>query len=144
MAAFRELRRRQDRLGVSSQSIREFWNVSTRPATARGGYGRSVERTIRWVNSFDRIMRILPETPATLARWRELVELHNVNGIQVHDTNLVAVADIYGAGAIITLNSADFTRFPTIKALTPEQVASASLGSDGGLERHIAARSDAA
>ena len=122
MAAFREFRRRQDRLSASAQSIREFWNVSTRPTTARGDYGRSIERTIHWVSSFERILRILPETPATYARWRDIVEQYKVIGLQVHDANLVAVADIYGAGAVVTLNPSDFARFSTVQVLTPEQV----------------------
>ncbi len=123
MLALRELRKRRDSLAVSAQSIREFWNVSTRPTTSRGGYGRTIERTIRWVRSFERILRILPETPATFARWRDLVERHQVRGVQVHDANLVAVAEVYGADAMLTLNPRDFTRFSkNVRVLTPDQV----------------------
>jgi hypothetical protein len=41
----RELKMAGHRLAVSPQNIAEFWNVSTRPETARGGYGLSVEGT---------------------------------------------------------------------------------------------------
>ncbi|MGD9645423.1 MAG: type II toxin-antitoxin system VapC family toxin [Pirellulales bacterium] len=122
MQAFRELRKRRDSLAVSAQSIREFWNVSTRPTTARGGYGRTVERTVRWIKSFERFARILPETPATFARWRAIAQQHQVRGVQVHDANLVAVAEVYGADAILTLNPRDFSRFSAVRSVTPVQV----------------------
>jgi predicted nucleic acid-binding protein len=122
MIALRELHRRRDRLSVSAQSIREFWNVSTRPSTARGGYGRSVERTVRWVTSFERILQILPETPATYARWRQVVEQHKVIGVRVHDANLVAVAEVYGAIAILTLNPSDFLPLSTVQVVTPQEI----------------------
>jgi predicted nucleic acid-binding protein len=35
--AFRTLRRSREPVYVASQNVAEFWNVSTRPATARGG-----------------------------------------------------------------------------------------------------------
>ena len=35
------LKVRGERLVTTAQNIAEFWNVSTRPATARGGYGLS-------------------------------------------------------------------------------------------------------
>jgi len=122
MQAFRVLRQRRDSLAVSAQSIREFWNVSTRPTSARGGYGRSIQRTIRWVRTFERILRVLPETPATFARWRDIAEQNQVSGVQVHDANLIAVAEVYGAGAMLTLNTRDFARYSKVRVLTPDQV----------------------
>lgn len=64
----------------------------------------------------------MPETPATFARWREIAVRHRVVGTKVHDANLVAVADVYGAVAILTLNPDDFMRYGTVKVLTPRQV----------------------
>ena len=91
---------------------------------ARGGYGRSIERTLRWISAFDRILRILPETPATFARWREIVSNYRVIGVQVHDANLLAVAEVYGAGALVTLNPRDFARYSILPILTPSQLTS--------------------
>ncbi len=39
------LRMRGDELCYTSQSLAEFWNVSTRPVTARSGYGLSIAET---------------------------------------------------------------------------------------------------
>ena len=41
------LKVRGERLVTTAQHIAEFWNVSTRPATARGGYGLPVEKVER-------------------------------------------------------------------------------------------------
>ncbi len=40
--AVRILKMRGDEIVTASQNLAEFWNVLTRPATARGGYGFSV------------------------------------------------------------------------------------------------------
>ena len=36
---FRNLRAAGDQFAVALQNVAEFWNVSTRPSSARGGYG---------------------------------------------------------------------------------------------------------
>lgn len=44
--------RRHDRVATTFQNIAEFWHVSTRPPTARGGYGLSpivVEARVRFI-----------------------------------------------------------------------------------------------
>ncbi len=44
-AALRLLKSQEDTFVVAPQVIAEFWNVCTRPASARGGYGLSVQET---------------------------------------------------------------------------------------------------
>ena len=46
---FRKIRSRGDAPATSAQYIAQFWNVCTRPASARGGYGLSIEETDRRV-----------------------------------------------------------------------------------------------
>src|SRR3990172_7165789 len=89
-SAFRRLRGRGDEFATSTQNLREFWNVSTRPPTARGGYGRSVERTGRWLQILQQILQIVPETASTFGYWIQLVERYQVIGSRVHDAHLVA------------------------------------------------------
>lgn len=43
-AALRLLKQRGDSLVTAAQNMSEFWNVCTRPASARGGYGLSLPR----------------------------------------------------------------------------------------------------
>lgn len=47
--ALRELRSRNEELCYTPQVVIEFWNVCTRPATARGGLDLSVDQTERKV-----------------------------------------------------------------------------------------------
>lgn len=113
---------RGDSLATATQNLREFWNVSTRPTSARGGYGRTVLQTARRVHLLERVLQIVPESPASFARWRELVELHSVVGVQVHDANLVAIMEIHGTSQLITLNPNDFRRYPGCIRITPAEI----------------------
>jgi len=125
VAAFRLLRSRGDVLATSTQNLREFWNVSTRPASARGGYGRSVERTARWLRGLRQLLRIVPENATTLVGWTRLVEQHHVIGAQVHDAHIVAIMQSHAITNLLTLNPNDFRRFSSIKTMTPPEIVAA-------------------
>ena len=107
---------------TSAQNIAEFWNVCTRPASARGGYGLSVTETERRVRLLERLFRVLTEIPAAYPLWRNLVVAHGVQGVQVHDARLVALLQAHGITHVITLNGADFARYPGVVALHPTAV----------------------
>jgi predicted nucleic acid-binding protein len=107
---------------TSAQNIAEFWNVCTRPASARGGYGLSVAETERRVRLLERLFPVLTETPAAYPLWRNLVVAHGVQGVQVHDARLVALLQAHGITHVITLNGADFARYPGVVALRPNAV----------------------
>jgi predicted nucleic acid-binding protein len=128
LAAVRILRRRGDTLVTAPQNAAEFWNVSTRPATARGGLGLDLHETERRLRILERLFQVLPDSPATYALWKQLVVGHGVKGVQVHDARLVAWMQAHGVSHLLTLNAADFARYPTITALTPQQL----LGTPGG------------
>ncbi len=116
----RDLRGRGDVGVVSAQNIAEFWNVCTRPATARGGYGLSLAETDRRVRILERLFPVLTENSGTYSIWRKLVVAHGVQGVQVHDARLVAVMLAHGVAQILTLNAADFTRYAgVVTASTP-------------------------
>lgn len=74
--ALRRLRARGDVPVTSAQNLAEFWNVCTRPASARGGYGLSVAETDRRVRILERLFPLLPETPVAYPLWRNLVVAH--------------------------------------------------------------------
>ena len=116
----RSLRVAGHTLFACPQNIAEFWNVSTRPASARGGFGHSVEVTERRVAFIERYGSILPDTPVTYAEWRKLVVDHQVCGVSVHDARLVAAMNANGISTIIALNTSDFARYRNIQALSPE------------------------
>src|SRR5437899_1015392 len=77
-AALRLLWTRGDMPVITPQNAAEFWNVSTRPAAARGGYGQSISKTQARLAAIERICRVLDEAPSAFAEWRRLVVAHSV------------------------------------------------------------------
>src|SRR5262249_6942050 len=104
---------------TSPQNIAEFWNVSTRPASARGGYGLSVLETENRVRQLEQLFQILPDTPGIYAVWRQLVVRYAVQGVQVHDAKLVAWMQVHGVTHILTLNPGDFARYAGVSTIVP-------------------------
>jgi predicted nucleic acid-binding protein len=123
----RLLRSRGDELISTAQNIAEFWNVSTRPAAARGGYGQSVAATDRRVRFLERLGRVLLPDPAEYAHWRDLLVTHAISGVSVHDARLVAAMQVAGITHLISLNASDFQRYPDVETLTPAELL-ASIG----------------
>lgn len=109
--AIRKTRAANKTICYTPQVLAEFWNVCTRPASSRGGFGLSVAQTERKVNLIEKHFEFLPDTPATFAQWRRLVSDHNVVGVQVHDTKLVASVKVHRVEYLVTLNEKDLKRF---------------------------------
>ena len=124
--AVRVLMARGDELCCAPQNIVELWNVSTRPATARGGFGLTIAETDRRVRLIERIFTILEETPAVYPEWRRLVVDNSVAGVQVHDARIVSMMNVHGITHILTLNSADFSRYTGIMNMSPDEILSSS------------------
>lgn len=120
---FSQIRREQQHtLCTAAQNIAEFWNVSTRPVSARGGFGQDVASTNRRVQFLEKFGQVISDHPDAYAEWRQLIVDHQVKGVSVHDARLVAVMQAASITTIITLNAADFSRYATVTALTPQQV----------------------
>lgn len=120
--ALRELRSRGESLVATAQNLVEFWNVCTRPASARGGYGLAVDVAERKLRLLERVFALLPDAPAVCQEWRRLVVAHGVVGVQVHDARLVAAMKTNGVTNILTLNAVDFRRYDGIHAIGPDAV----------------------
>jgi predicted nucleic acid-binding protein len=123
--AVRILRSRGDKIITSPQNAAEFWNVCTRPATARGGLGLTVTEADRRLRIVERLVPVLLDQPSAYTLWRQLVVAHSVQGVQVHDVRLVASMQVHGVAHILTLNSADFARYSGITAITPTDLLNA-------------------
>lgn len=113
---------RGDELCITLQSLAEFWNVCTRPATARGGLSLTVAETDRRIRIVERYFTFLPEPPAVRTHWRSLVVTHQVQGVQVHDARLVAAMATHQITHLLTFNLKDFLRYPLITAAEPQDV----------------------
>jgi predicted nucleic acid-binding protein len=122
LQALRKLIERNEALYYTTQVLAEFWTVCTRPTTARGGYGLSPARTERKARMIERYGQFLPETLSAHVEWRRLIVAHAVQGVQVHDTRLVATMNAYGITHLLTFEKANFTRFPGITIVSPGDV----------------------
>lgn len=121
------LRQRGTAAAFNAQVVAEFWNVCTRPASARGGYGLSHEDVERRVRFMERWGLFLPENAGVYLEWKRIVVSQRVTGVAVHDARIVATMHTAGISNILTLNVADFRRYSHLRAWSPEDaVADAS------------------
>src|SRR5882724_2487828 len=79
--ALRILRQRGHRRVTAPQNASEFWNVCTRPVTARGGFGLSVPEADRRLRIVERLFQVLPDSLAVYAAWRRIIVAHAVMGV---------------------------------------------------------------
>ena len=105
--AIRALRAKNEVLCYTTQVLVEFWNVCTRPTTARGGFGLTLQATERKTRLIEKRFHLLTENLATHQEWRRLVSAHSVQGVQVHDAMLVAVMDLHGVRRLLTFAGAN-------------------------------------
>ena len=55
-----------DELVIALQNVAEFWNVCTRPKTARGGLGLSIPKPVDGYRSQRNASRFSPNTPVRM------------------------------------------------------------------------------
>jgi predicted nucleic acid-binding protein len=120
--ALRKLWSENHELLTTPQNIAEFWNVATRPANARGGFGLPVAIVDSRVKLIEKLGVVLPFSDRAYQEWRRLVVSHQITGVSVHDAKLVAAMTASNVQHVLTLNGADFMRYVAITVLTPEGV----------------------
>jgi predicted nucleic acid-binding protein len=118
-----ELMRRGYVLGTTVSNLAEFANVATRPV-AVNGLGFSPMQAQQRIRAFEKRLVVFSESLESFRIWKQLVNTHEVRGTKVHDTRVVAIMLHSGIRSILTLNTADFTRFPEIVTLHPDDVLS--------------------
>lgn len=97
-------------LAVSSQILREYLVVATRPVEVNG-LGLGVEDALVNVAAFRGRMRLLEDGEPVWDRLRALVAAYGCRGKQIHDANVVACALTSGLTKLVTANVVDFNRF---------------------------------
>jgi predicted nucleic acid-binding protein len=117
--AVSSLHARGHEIVIATQNVAEFWNVCTRPISARGGFGLNLAETERRLTILEAVFAVLSEPATTYRIWRSLVVTLGIQGKQVHDARLVALMLANGITHILTLNSSDFTRYSGITVLDP-------------------------
>jgi predicted nucleic acid-binding protein len=112
---------RGDELCVIAQNLIEFWAVATRPV-ANNGLGLTLTRATQELTNLKASFPVLPDTADILSEWEQLVVKHQVLGKQVYDARLVAAMRVHSVTHLLTLNIADFKRFTTITAVSPQSL----------------------
>jgi len=84
------------------------------------GLGFSPEQTSRYVDRFQTIFQLLPDTAEIFPVWHKLVVQHRVSGIQVHDARIVAAMTVHQVKAILTFDLDDFQRYGSIRVIHPK------------------------
>jgi predicted nucleic acid-binding protein len=110
---------RGDELCVIAQNLIEFWAVATRPI-ANNGLGLTLTRATQELTNLKASFPVLPDTADILSEWEQLVVKHQVLGKQVYDARLVAAMRVHSVTHLLTFNIADFKRFTTVTAVSPQ------------------------
>ncbi len=122
LQALRKLRSNNHIVCFTPQILAEFWNVCTRPASARGGLDLSIRQTERKTSIIQKHFRLLPDNLQTFLEWRKLVSDYSVGGVQVHDAKIAASVIVYQIDFLATANEKDFKRFSMIQTVNPKDV----------------------
>src|SRR6266511_1214330 len=120
--ALQELRKLRETLCYTPQVLAEFWSVSTRSPSARGGLGLSPAETERRARVIERYFRLLPDSLATYQEWRQLIVRYAIVGAQAHDARLIASMKVYGISHLLTFNVEHFRRYPDITVIEPQHI----------------------
>jgi predicted nucleic acid-binding protein len=122
LQALRVLTEQGTSLCYTSQTLGEFWNAATRPP-ATNGFGLSVAEADRLARVIERDFELLPDSREVHERWRSLLVMHGIQGVQVHDARLAASMYVHGVSQLLTMNARDFKRFDGLLVLHPTELA---------------------
>jgi predicted nucleic acid-binding protein len=110
-------------LVIVPQVIYEFWVVATRPIEANG-LALNGERALAELNDLSPTFKLLRDERSIYEVWQALVVDHGVVGKHAHDTRIVAAMIRHGVSLLLTFNSGDFSRYPSITTVDPKNAES--------------------
>lgn len=118
-------------LVAPAQIAVEFLNVSTRPRSARGGYGQPGAQALRRLRFLEATAGVvLSESVGSYLRRRGVDEACPASGVPVHEARLVSVMIYENVSHVLTLNPSDFERYGQFVVLTPDAVNAARQTAD--------------
>ena len=109
-------------LHIVPQNLVELWVVATRPV-AQNGLGLSTTEAATELVRLKSMFPLLPDTPAIYPVWESLVIQYRVTGKPAHDARLVAAMMVHGLTAILTFDTAGFSRYAGIEVVHPVDAA---------------------
>ncbi len=128
-ASFRDVRsavskllRQGEQLAYATQTVAEAWVVLTRPTSVRGGFGLTYTEARTCRNRLERAFLLLEDRPEMYQCWKQIVDQHQIIGVNAHEARLVATMQMHGVTRILTFNVNDFKRYQHLDVLTPQGV----------------------
>ncbi|MCA9048092.1 MAG: PIN domain-containing protein [Planctomycetaceae bacterium] len=121
VAALIRLNDAGNELCLVPQVIYEYWVVVTRPVSGNG-LGLTAADADGHIQDLLSRFTLLRDERGIFSHWYQLVVRHSVHGKLAHDARLVAAMQRHGLTRILTFNTADFSRFTSIEALSPDGV----------------------
>ncbi|HEV2990439.1 MAG TPA: hypothetical protein VG759_18530 [Candidatus Angelobacter sp.] len=82
----------------------------------------SVAETNHLARVIERDFEFLPDSKEVHDRWRALLVMHSIQGVQVHDARLAPSMYVHGIGQLLTMNVRDFRRFDGLRVVHPSEL----------------------
>ncbi len=102
---------------TSTQVLREFLVVATRPESANGLSLQTTE-ALENITEFQRFCALLEPRPSDWPNLKKLIVASRVSGKRIHDANIIAAMMSNGVDWLITDNPADFKNLGSVNVLT--------------------------
>lgn len=107
-------------LALCGQILREYLVVATRPMDA-DGLGMDLHLALENIEEIRSRCVFLDETDESLQILMDIVRDRQIRGKRTHDANVAAMMISSGVSTVVTYNTRDFSEFPGITAVTPEE-----------------------
>lgn len=121
VSATQKLKLIGNELVIVPQCIYEFWNVATRTAKANG-LGLSPNDAKTEIEPILSIFRLLRDERGIYEEWFDLVNKHQISGVNSYDTRLAAAMSRHSITHLLTFNPSDFRRYSHINIIDPAMV----------------------
>lgn len=115
------LKNRGDELLLVPQVLYEFWVVCTRPP-GENGLGLTTRQTHAELARLTKLFGFRADTPDIYPVWENLVNEFDVRGKSAHDARLVAAMKVHAIQAILSFDTAGFSRYPSITVINPDEL----------------------
>ena len=96
--------------------------LSPHARSKNNGLGLTAAQTDRIISRIEDLCTMLRDSPEIYDEWRRLVVIHAVSGKKTHDARLVAAMTVHRITHILTLNGADFARYPEVSVIEPNSL----------------------
>jgi predicted nucleic acid-binding protein len=108
-------------LCTCGQILREYLVVATRPVPVNG-LGLDLDASLRNLSWFRRRLVFFPETEEVHQILISLAGSRGLRGKHLHDGNIAALMSCSGISHLVTNNPEDFTAFPEMMVLAPNEI----------------------